>query len=550
MAGPMAPPLPRPDVGGLAARPVIYATLRLAIVAGCVSATKVALFAIGSSAFLATYGAAGLPWFYIALAILAASASLVLAPLLERGCPVIGMLGLLGATAVLVLAVAAGLALGVPGAPAALLLLGHVFNIASEILLWVMAAAWLPVPDLRRGTVWIYLATALGGFAGGVGAERLLVLGPAVACATISLLGSLYAGLWLKRSLALPDRGSARPAFAPEDEDGGGVRDEAGGGWRGLLGHPLGPLLCASSFMLTLVWGMTEYLCFAVYEQRFSDPNALARFLAAIYAVQQLVELVCVAVVTGPATRRMSPVGRTILFPLGSLLSLLAMGRGFDLPATILAHSHTEAVSNGLFDPVHASNFAAVPHRMQARVRSVSEGVCYPMGMAAGALLLLAGPGQEDLTLVLAATVGAASVFLAVALFTGVMVAPALLTELGLSAEIGPPPRRAALRAAARALEPWARRTRLRQRLLVARAGSPRISLIERRVARANRRALAEVFARAKSCHSGSLLPQLEVLLDSRRLELRALVAEAVLSLPVRPLFIAFLPALRTTYLG
>ena len=61
---------------------------------------------------------------------------------------------------------------------------------------------------------------------------------------------------------------------------------------------------------------------------------------------------------------------------------------------------------------------------------------------------------------------------------------------------------------------------------------------------------LAEVFARAKSCHSGSLLPQLEVLLDSRRLELRALVAEAVLSLPVRPLFIAFLPALRTTYLG
>ena len=42
---------------------------------------------------------------------------------------------------------------------------------------------------------------------------------------------------------------------------------------------------------------------------------------------------------------------------------------------------------------------------------------------------------------------------------------------------------------------------------------------------------------------------RLEVLLDSRNPELRALVAEAVLSLPLRRLFLPFQPALRRRYL-
>ena len=47
----------------------------------------------------------------------------------------------------------------------------------------------------------------------------------------------------------------------------------------------------------------------------------------------------------------------------------------------------------------------------------------------------------------------------------------------------------------------------------------------------------------------GRAVGQLEVLLDSRSPELRALVVEAVLSLPVRRLFLPFLPALRRRYL-
>ena len=425
-------------------------------------------------------------------------------------------------------------------------MLAHLYNIGSEILLWLVAAAWLPAPELRRATVWIYLATALGGFVGGIGVERLLPLGQILACLAITLLGAGYAGLWLCRSLALPGRGSELEAVAhsaPAEAAAAG-----GSAWQILFSHPLGPLLGAGSFMLTLVWVMTEFLCLSIYELRIPDPEALARFLAVLYAALQLVEFGCTALVTGLVTRRLSPLARSVLFPLGAFLSLLLLGRSFSLPAAVLAHAYTEAASNGLFDPVHASNFAAVPTGFQARLRSVSEGVCYPLGMAAGGMALLLGPEQGNLELVLISAALAAFLFVAVGAFTGIMVTPSLLTALGLTAEVGAAPPRSALRAASRALAPWARRTRLRQRLLRARAGSRRAGTLARQVAHADRRALAAAFAQARGCDPGMAMAQLEALLDSRSAERRALVAETVLSLPVRRLFQPFLPALRQHY--
>ena len=432
------------------------ATLRIAIIAGAISAAKVALFAVGSSLFLVAHGASALPWLYVGLALVAGAAALALAPRLERACPVTSLWRLLLLTLGLAAATAAALALALPGAAGMLLMLAHLYNIGSEILLWLVAAAWLPAPELRRATVWIYLATALGGFVGGIGVERLLPLGQILACLAITLLGAGYAGLWLCRSLALPGRGSELGAVAhsaPAEAAAAG-----GSAWQILFSHPLGPLLGAGSFMLTLVWVMTEFLCLSIYELRIPDPEALARFLAVLYAALQLVEFGCTALVTGLVTRRLSPLARSVLFPLGAFLSLLLLGRSFSLPAAVLAHAYTEAASNGLFDPVHASNFAAVPTGFQARLRSVSEGMCYPLGMAAGGMALLLGPEQGNLELVLIPAALAAFLFVAVGAFTGIMVTPSLLTALGLTAELGPAPRRAELRAASLALAPWIRR--------------------------------------------------------------------------------------------
>jgi hypothetical protein len=68
---------------------------------------------------------------------------------------------------------------------------------------------------------------------------------------------------------------------------------------------------------------------------------------------------------------------------------------------------------------------------------------------------------------------------------------------------------------------------------------------MRRRVDVADRRALRQVFHHARLCDPGGTIRQLEVLLDSRSGETRALAVEALLSLHVRRLFLPFLPALR-----
>ncbi len=525
---------------------------RAALLGAWISAAKVVLFTVGSASFLADRPAGELAWVYLGLAVLAAGCAVAMAPRLEDMPPVQSLARLLVASMAATAALALGLALAVPGAPWALLVTAHLYNIATEIVFWLVATAWLPPPELRRAAVWICLAAALGGCAGGLAVERLLVLGPAAALAVAmagAALGALLALSFGQRALgpvaaetALADQAAA--TTLPE------VR------WGEVLAHPLGPPLGAAAFLLTLVWSLTEFMCLARYQDRY-EAAVLGPKLAWIFAVLQLVEFACILLLSGPATRWVPPAWRSVLFPLGALVTLLILGVhpvqfGPDQPLwpLLLAHAYTEAASNALFDPVHASNVAAVPARLQARLRAFADGICYPLGMAAGALLLLlaqAGPDAQQLVLLLATT--AAMLFVGVGLFTGTMIGPSLLTELGLTAEVGTPPTATELRAARRAMAPWVRRTALRDRLLTARRPAPAAEEVRRRVERADRRALRAAFALARRCDPGGPTARLETLLDSRSPERRALAVEAMLSLPLRRLFLPFLPALRRRYL-
>ncbi len=525
-------------------RPRLTATVGATVLAAAISALKVILFALGSGAFLAEHPASALAWVYLVLAVLAAGPAVAVLSRLERSDPASALAVLLGTTAAAVPVAALALHFGLAWAPSVLLVLAHLYNIASEILLWLVAAAWMPAPELRRATLWICLATALGGLGGGLGAERLLILGTPPALIIGTLATAALTGLWLHASR----RALGEAATGAEEEPGPGP--PAATGWGPVLSHPLAMPLGAGSFMLTFVWVLTEFVCLASYQALALEPDALSQLLAVVYASLQLVEFAAILVLAGPATRWVSPAWRSVLFPAGSLLSLIWMARepGSLAPA-LLAHAHTESVSNGLFDPVHASNFAAAPLRLQAKLRTLADGICYPFGMAAGGAALLLGgaetagpPMQQSM---MATTLVAACLFVAVGTLTGVMVTPSLLNALGLTTEAAPRPPRAVLRAARRALRPWIRRSRLRDRLLARRCHAADLAVIRRRVDLADRRALRAVFRQTRLCDPGRTMRQLELLLDSRTPETRALAVEALLSLPVRRLFLPFLPALR-----
>ena len=75
----------------------------------------------------------------------------------------------------------------------------------------------------------------------------------------------LYAALWLAASNRALGHGGADSSM-PTDEPATVAAGPAGT-WSTLFAHPLGPPLGAASFMLTFVWVLTEFLCFARYQQ-------------------------------------------------------------------------------------------------------------------------------------------------------------------------------------------------------------------------------------------------------------------------------------------
>ncbi|MEZ5862261.1 MAG: hypothetical protein R3D28_25390, partial [Geminicoccaceae bacterium] len=149
--------------------------VRLALVAALLSAGKVLLYTTGTTLFLARDGIAGLPLLYVALAVLATLVSIGLGRIVDRVPGGRLLPGLALAIAVVVAGLLAALVLGLAWAPMALLLAAHLYDIVTDIVFWVLAAAFLDNLRLRRLTTRLYIAIALGGSSAGILAERALL---------------------------------------------------------------------------------------------------------------------------------------------------------------------------------------------------------------------------------------------------------------------------------------------------------------------------------------------------------------------------------------
>jgi hypothetical protein len=360
------------------------------LLAASISAAKVLLYTGGTTVVLARGGVEELPLFYVALALLAVTLSTSFALVVDRLAPMC----LAGRTLAAWAVAGAGLFVAVaalPDGPLARFLAlasGHIYDILSDIVFWVAAALYLTSYQLRTASPWIYAATAGGGVLGGGLAAGLAQVAPAefLFLATTPLLLVAVAQIRL----------AARRLRPTEDDDRDDTSDEASAldALRSLPGllrrHPLAVLLDLNSFMLTLVYTVSEYLAFATYEDAFADEARLALFLAVIFAVLQVGELVLLLVVSRRLLERATPVWRGVAFPLAALGSLVVFWLGPKLPAAILTHLVTESVSNALFEPANNANYAALPRPVHGRVRTLADGVLYPIGMAAGGLLLVA----------------------------------------------------------------------------------------------------------------------------------------------------------------
>ncbi len=400
---------------------------RLVLVAGLLSAGKVLLYTSGTTLFLARQGIEALPLLYLALAAIATAVSLGLAAVID-GTPHRRLLpGLALGVALVTGGLLIGLALDWPLVPAAILVTAHLYDIVTDIVFWLLAAALFDNLRLRRLTPRFYLAIAAGGSVAGIVAERALLVLPVdwLLWPVIGLAG--FASLALGRA-SLASGAGAQGSAEPMGEVAGTMRPGELG--RFLARHPFALLLALNSLLLTAVYSLTEYLAYAVYAETFPDEAELGRFLALLFAALQLAELAVLWLGARRVVERAGPYVRNLLFPLTSFACLVALLVQPRLGLAILAHVNTEAVSNGVFEPVNATNYGALPVAIHGRARTLADGIFYPIGMALAGLTLALLPTTDGLFRATVLALVAASFFIALNLIVARSYLPTLLRQV------------------------------------------------------------------------------------------------------------------------
>ncbi len=415
----------RPRFGLPAAR--LGSLLHFMALAVTLAAAKVILNTIGVALFLANEGAAQLPLFYVLLAAAAILLSVVSSGVIDR-VPRIALgqavfLGLLLGAAALRIPIA----LHLPAVYYAVLASAHIYEIVLDIVFWVVVAAFLDTIELKRATPLIYMALATGGVAGGVFASALSPFVPAedllLALPVLGLIATAQFGFAKRRLQELRDAARGEP-------DKPGAVEHLRLLPRLIMRYPLILLIALNAATLTILYGLCEYLVLTVYAERFASQMALTRFLAIVFAGIQALEFALLYLVSRPLLERAGPVARNLVFPATSLVCLIGLAIGPKLPTAIVTHINAEAVSNAVFQPVNNTNYLALPLRFHGRIRTLADGVFYPVGLALAGGMLLTLQGQLASTQITFVAITFALVFIVLNVGAGLFFLPALVRNL------------------------------------------------------------------------------------------------------------------------
>lgn len=355
---------------------------------------------LAEALFLSNAGSEQLPYFYLLVAGFSVPVAAVFSQLVDR-LPRHRLFRWL-------LALAAGAALGLWGLVRLELLAGYyaayigftLVEMLVDIQFWVLVSDYFTSLELKRYAVFLVMAMALGGLAGGGAANVLSNYFPPAALLLIIpglYVAALGQGAWLER------RQSALEAPEPDDEAEAGLRESLRSFPPLLRRYPIILLLATSALLVVVIRCVAEYQVFSIYEAAYPDEQELAGFLGLLGAALSGAEFALIYFVTRPLIQRLGVSRMNLIYPATTLASFAGLAASFRLPAAIGANFNYETLANAVAAPVETLNYNAVPRRFLGRVRVISEGLFLPGGTAlAGVLLLLAGRylSSEQITLV------------------------------------------------------------------------------------------------------------------------------------------------------
>ncbi len=154
--------------------------------------------------------------------------------------------------------------------------------------------------------------------------------------------------------------------------------------------YPLMLFLASSSFLLVIIYLTAEYLWFSVYAQNFTD-EALTGFLGLMRVSVSIIQVVVLYCVTRPLLHWAGVARMNVVYPLTTLLSLIGLAFNINLKSAIGLHLNGDALYKSINIPVHQLNYNAIPREFLGRIRTLSDGFFYAVGLTTVGLLLWVG---------------------------------------------------------------------------------------------------------------------------------------------------------------
>jgi hypothetical protein len=400
----------------------------LGILGGLCSAAVLVVTTAGGTQLLTHDGSRTLPLVYFLLAGVSIPIASMLSTALGRR-PATSIWRIACVVALGLCALQQGaLVLQLRGIPTAICVTGYVLEIIFDTLFWLVAVEHLATRDLKRHTPALAMSFGIGGVGSGVLTSLFCHM---FSADYLMLLALVLLGLSWAQCVRVSQRMQPlSEAEAPEDEPG--LLDALRSTCIVLKTFPISRVIAVSIVLMSALFCLQDYLAMTIFSMSFTDEDELARFMAIVYAGQQAIEILVLAVFGRLIIERARPLIRNVLFPLSTATSLVALLACCTLPVAVLVSLNANAVSNGIFEPVKTMNYAAVPHHTLPSLRMLLEGIVYPFGIALSGGGLLVLQTNFGLQTVLSVAIALSVLFLATSAAIGVMFVPSMICGLRL----------------------------------------------------------------------------------------------------------------------
>ena len=359
---------------------------QLALLAITIFAQGIVAMNVANALFLGYVGSAQLPICFVLLGLFGIAAFAVVSQIVDRfSRPRLFQYALI-AGIVLVLGIRAFLRVDVAPVYFCLSIFAFFqFDLHGNILFPNLLSAYLTTLEYKRYVPLIGIAQAIGILCGGGLTSILLTW-----FSTPDLLFCV-AGLYLLCIVQLAILEATQRSF-----ENAPVQTELGL-WETLktlpdltARYPLAGYLAGSSILFILIYILSEFLWFSTYAQSFTG-DALTNFLGSIRVVTSLTQLFALYCLTRPLLKLLGVGTMNLAYPIASFGSFLGIALTGNLTSAIALNINGDSLNKGINAPIHQLFYNAIPPEFSSRVRVLSDGVFYALGLTlAGGLLWLA----------------------------------------------------------------------------------------------------------------------------------------------------------------